>query len=110
MRGFAIVLLVGGMFTCGAAWCDAQVVNTRTEEKKCKPQVSTLQVAVVTGPYPLQATVTRIDYLHFTVDFKTEVGTVLHVTRAERYDLGALQVGDIVTLCIVEELHGDVEL
>ncbi|MGE0826809.1 MAG: hypothetical protein AB7G75_34985 [Candidatus Binatia bacterium] len=64
---------------------------------------------VVVGPQPLRVIVTHIDYDHRTVDFKTEIGTFLHVTQGTAATLGALQVGDVVTLCIAEELQGERE-
>jgi len=76
--------------------------------ERCE-QSMTASERVIVGPYPLQVTVTNIDYENRAVDFTTEVGTSLHVTHAPAYELQRLKVGDKVELCIAEELHGDLQ-
>ena len=107
MRRFRVALLVSSIVILGGTWCETQGRDIRSDEQVCEPPPDMQYAEAVTGPYPLQATVTHIDYHHSTVDFKTEIGTFLHVTRADFSDLTALQVGDVVTICIVEALHGD---
>jgi len=76
--------------------------------ERCE-QSMTASERVIVGPYPLQVTITNIDYENRAVDFTTEVGTSLHVTHAPAYELQRLKVGDKVELCIAEELHGDLQ-
>jgi hypothetical protein len=75
----------------------------------CKKPV-TAGEEVVVGLYPLHVIVTKIDDDSATIDFVTELGTFLHVTRASSDELEELHVGDTVELCIVEELEGEAEV
>ena len=83
--------------------------STVLSRERCE-RPGTVGGGVVVGPYPLQVMVTNIDYENATIDFITEAGTSLHVTQAPAYELGRLQVGDTVELCIAETLHGDSQI
>ncbi len=78
-------------------------------EDRCGQPAMGVAEAVV-GPYPLHVIVTEIDYENATIDFLTEMETTLHVLHASAYQLGQLQIGDAVDLCIVEALHGEMEV
>ena len=76
--------------------------------ERCEQSVAPNKQVIV-GRYPLQVTVTNIDYENRAVDFATEVGTSLHVVDASASELERLKVGDRVEMCIAEELHGDLQ-
>jgi hypothetical protein len=82
---------------------------TSLSTERCEQQVIAGEKVVV-GVYPLHVTVTKIDYENATIDFITEVGTSLHVTQASTYELGQLQIGDTVEMCIAEALQAEAEV
>ena len=79
-----------------------------TAGEPCEQSIATNEQVIV-GLYPLQVTVTNIDYENGAIDFTTEVGTSLHVIDASAYELQRLKVGDTVEMCIAEELYGDLQ-
>lgn len=105
---YSVVFILTSLMTVGSIHrIAAQPLSPPSAAEGLCEQNMTASEQSVVGPYPLQVTVTNIDYVNRAIDFTTEVGTSLHIIHASAYELQRLKVGDKVELCIAEELHGD---
>ena len=107
---FILMLLLASMLARepGSGMAASDSLSPLDSNEYCEEGI-TADDKVVVGPYPLRVIVANIDYQNRTIDFKTEVGTFLHVYSANDHELQALEVGDVIALCIAEELHGDIQ-
>ena len=105
---YLVVFILASVLTGGSiTGIAAQPLSTPiASEERCDQSMTASEQSII-GPYPIQVTVTSIDYANRAIDFTTEVGTSLHIIHASAYELQQLKVGDKVELCIAEELHGD---
>jgi hypothetical protein len=105
---YFVVLMLASLLTVGSQQEIAAqpLTPSVTAGEPCEQNLAT-NGKVILGLYPLQVTVTNIDYENRAIDFATEVGTFLHVIDASASELERLKVGDTVEMCIAEELHGD---
>lgn len=104
---YSVVLLLASLLTVRSRQGIAsQSLSPLAAGEPCEQSMATSEQVIV-GLYPLQVTVTNIDYENGAIDFATEVGTSLHVIDASTSELKRLKVGDTVEMCIAEELYGD---
>jgi hypothetical protein len=107
---YSVVFILASVLTGGSiSRIAAQPLSPPiASEERCDQSLNANEQSII-GPYPIQVTVTSIDYANRAIDFATEVGTSLHVVHASAYELQQLKVGDKVELCIAEELRGDLQ-
>ena len=105
---YSIIFILASLMTVGSIPRSAAQPHSSPSapEERCDQSITASEQSII-GPYPIQVTVTSIDYANRAIDFTTEVGTSLHIIHASAYELQRLKVGDKVELCIAEELHGD---
>jgi hypothetical protein len=103
-----VVLMLASLLTAGSQQEIAAQPRSPSVAvgEHCEQSLATSEQVII-GLYPLQVTVTNIDYENRAIDFTTEMGTSLHVIDATASELERLKVGDTVEMCIAEELHGD---